>query len=81
MAQAADTFGISVRLQEMMCKVGQGYVFEEGEQLFMEMMGISVSARQLQRVSEYYGKKIGERDCTPSENPVVIKHPPVFPRV
>ncbi len=46
----------------MMCKVGQGYVFEEGEELFVQMMGISVSARQIQRVSEYYGNRIGHRE-------------------
>lgn len=62
LAEVRKEFGISQRLQEMMCKVGQGQVFEEGEQLFLEMMGLSVSARQLQRVSEYYGKKIGEQE-------------------
>jgi hypothetical protein len=45
----------------MVCKVGQSHVFEEGEQLFLEMMGLSDNARQIQRVSEYYGKKIGEQ--------------------
>lgn len=62
MAQVGKKFGISLRLQEMICKVGQGHVFEEGEELFWEMMGLSVNARQLQRVSEYYGKKIGQRE-------------------
>jgi hypothetical protein len=62
LVQVGKEFGISARLQEMMCKVGQGYVFEEGEQLFSEMMGITVSARQIQRVSEYYGKMIGDQE-------------------
>ena len=37
-------------------------MFEEGEELFEQMMGISVSARQIQRVSEYYGSRIGQKE-------------------
>jgi len=62
LAQVREEFGISARLQEMICKVGQGYVFEEGEGLFLEMMGIQVSGRQIQRVSEYYGKKLAQQE-------------------
>jgi len=56
MAQVGEQFGISQALQESMCLAGQGYVFEEGELLFKRLLGISVNARQIQRVSEYYGK-------------------------
>ena len=57
-----------------MCLAGQGYVFEEGEVLFKRLLGISVNARQIQRVSEHYGKiaeqqteeelKAGEKSIT-----------------
>jgi hypothetical protein len=56
MAQVGKQFGISAALQESMCLAGQGYVFEEGELLFKRLLGISVNARQIQRVSEHYGK-------------------------
>ena len=61
-ADVDPRFGISQRLQEMKCMSGQSCVFEEGEQLFLQMMGIEVSARQIQRVSEYYGQKLEEEE-------------------
>jgi hypothetical protein len=60
-AQVGKQFGISQKLQESMCLAGQGYVFEEGELLFEKLLGISVNARQIQRVSEYYGGKAEEQ--------------------
>jgi len=41
-----------------MCLTGQSQVFEDGEELFLKMMGISVSSTQIQRVSECYGEHI-----------------------
>lgn len=41
-----------------MCLVAQSQVFQDGEELFLKMMGISVSAKQIQRVSECYGEHI-----------------------
>lgn len=41
-----------------MCLIGQSQVFSDGEELFLKMMGISVSAKQVQRVSECYGEHI-----------------------
>jgi len=41
-----------------MCLVAQSQVFADGEELFLKMMGISVSAKQVQRVSECYGEHI-----------------------
>jgi len=60
LAQTNSTFGISGKLQEMVCLVGQNQVFADGEALFSEMMGISVCGKQIQRVSEYYGQRIEE---------------------
>jgi hypothetical protein len=56
MAHVGKQFGISQALQDSMCLAGQGYVFEEGELLFKRLLGISVNARQIQRVSEHYGR-------------------------
>ena len=38
--------------------MGQSQVFEDGEELFLKMMGIEVSRMQIQRVSECYGEHI-----------------------
>lgn len=53
-----DKFAISHRLQSIMCLTGQSQVFEDGEKLLQELMGIAMSGKQIQRVSEYYGAKI-----------------------
>lgn len=44
-----------------MCLLAQGYVFEEGEQLLGEMLGIEMSAKQIQRVSEYHGQELEQQ--------------------
>jgi len=56
-----------------MCFVGQSHVFEEGEKLFMEFLGLETSGKQIQRVSEYYGKKIEslETSNTPTTPPLL----------
>lgn len=63
LAQTNSTFGISKKLQEVICLVGQSQVFADGETLFSEMMGISVCGKQIQRVSEYYGQRIEETEA------------------
>jgi hypothetical protein len=45
----------------MLCFVGQGYVFEEGEEILAQTLGIDVSAKQIQKVSEHYGGKLEEQ--------------------
>ncbi len=35
--------------------MAQGSVFEQAEELLGELLGISISAKQIQRVSEHYG--------------------------
>jgi len=71
-AAVDSRFGISQRLQEMMCMSGQSCVFEEGEQLFLQMMGIEVSAHQIQRVSEYYGQKLEEEEIQKTKTGIAI---------
>lgn len=67
MAFGLTKFGISHRLQSVICLIGQNQVFEDGEKLMQDLMGIEMSAKQIQRVSEHYGKKIEELET--SENP------------
>lgn len=58
MVQHTEHFGISPKLQELICLLGQGYVFEEGEELLAQVLKIDISAKQIQRVSEHYGQAI-----------------------
>jgi hypothetical protein len=61
LAQVEGPFGISEKLQDIMCKIGQSQVFEDGEELLLELLDIPVSGKQIQRVSEYYGEQIEEK--------------------
>lgn len=54
-------FGISSKLQEIICLLAQGYVFQEAEELLAELLGIELSAKQIQRVSEHYGEQLEEQ--------------------
>ena len=47
-----------------MCLLGQSEVFEDGEQLLKKLLGIGISAKQIQRVSEHYGSVIEEEQAT-----------------
>jgi len=42
----------------MICLVSQDCVFEEGENLLENFLGISLSGKQIQRISEYYGAQL-----------------------
>jgi hypothetical protein len=60
----------------MMCLLGQGYVFEEGERILAELLGIHISSRQIQRVSEHYGaalEKEQEAYVSDKKEPPVLK--------
>lgn len=59
--QHTSRFGISSKLQELLCLVGQAYVFEEGSEILNQTLGIKISSKQIQRVSEYYGQAIEEQ--------------------
>lgn len=58
MCQHTKKFGISGKLQEVICLLAQGHVFEEGEELLKELLGLDISAKQIQRVSEHYGQAL-----------------------
>jgi hypothetical protein len=54
-------FGISSKLQEILCLLSQGYVFEEAEEMLGELLGIEISAKQIQRLSEHYGQQLEQQ--------------------
>lgn len=41
--------------------MAQGYVFEEAEELLRTLLGIRMSGKQIQRVSEHYGQQMEEQ--------------------
>ena len=47
-------------LQDKVCFVGQKETFEEGSETFRELMGIEISNKQIQRISEHYGQRLEE---------------------
>jgi len=58
LCQHTQHYGISSRLQEILCLLGQAYVFEESEEILEQLLGIAISAKQIQRVSEQYGQAL-----------------------
>ena len=58
MANEVSHFGISARMQYLMCLIGQKEVFEEGAETFKEMLNVDVCDNQIKRVSEYYGSQL-----------------------
>ena len=55
-------FGISSKLQEIICLLSQDMVFEEAEEILQTLLGIDICAKQQQRLSEYYGEKLEESE-------------------
>lgn len=66
LCQSTSRFGMSQRTQAILCTMGQAMVFEEGSEVLEELLGLNLSAKQIQRVSEYYGEKFNglvEANC------------------
>jgi len=53
-------FGISSKLQEIICYLASESVFEGVATILHDLLRINISAKQVQRVSEYYGQKLEE---------------------
>lgn len=66
LCQSTTKFGISQRIQIILCTLGQSVVLEEGSELLKELLGLNMSPKQIQRVSEYHGEKFNglvEANC------------------
>lgn len=62
MAKTPKQFAISSKLQENICLLAQSQVFDDAEELLLCTMGIQMSAKQIQRVSECYGAEIENKE-------------------
>lgn len=58
LSRGTSKFGISERMRGLMCLVGQSVVYGEACELFGAMMGIDISAPQIQRVCTEYGNAV-----------------------
>lgn len=58
LCNGTSKFGISERLQGLLCLVGQSVVYEEGSELFEQLLNIEICAPQIQRVCMHYGNAI-----------------------
>ena len=54
-------FQISPYLQERICYVGQETVFEGASTMLRELLGVAVSAKQVERLCHYFGGGLEER--------------------
>jgi hypothetical protein len=52
----SNNFRMTSYLQEIVCFVGQKETFEESSETLQKLMGVAVSNKQIQRVSEHYGQ-------------------------
>ncbi len=55
MCQSTSKFVMSSLIQEILCMLGQSVVFDEGSEILEELLNLKIPAKQIQRVSEYYG--------------------------
>ncbi len=55
LCKGTSKYGVSERMQGLICLVGQSVVYEEASELFAEMMGVEVCAPQIQRLCADYG--------------------------
>lgn len=62
MSQCPMGFGISPYLQEQVCRVGSKLVFSEAEEEFDKLLGLSINAKQVERVCHCYGEKLEDID-------------------
>jgi hypothetical protein len=51
-----QVFKMSAYLQELVCYVGQGQVFEEASEQLWKLSAVEISAKQIERVSHHYGQ-------------------------
>lgn len=66
--KGTSKFGVSQRMQEIYCLVGQSVVYQEASELIVKLVGVPTVAPQIQRVCLHYGEAIDDllrRDCTP----------------
>jgi hypothetical protein len=68
LATAPGGFKISPYMQEQLCRVGTKMVFEEASEEVIQLMGIEVNAKQIERLCHHYGELLGQIDWKQTYN-------------
>ncbi len=61
MSEGTHRFGVSSKLQELICFLGQSQVFSDGSETLLKTLHLEISDRQVERISEHYGARIEEQ--------------------
>lgn len=77
LATAPGGFKISPYLQEHLCRAGTKMIFEEASQEVVQMMGIDVNAKQIERLCHHYGALLEQVDWRQAYNDSVQLHLPL----
>lgn len=68
LATTPGGFKISPYLQEHLCRVGTKMIFEEASQEVVQLMGIDVNAKQIERLCHHYGALLEQVDWRQAYN-------------
>jgi len=68
LATAPGGFKISPYMQEHLCRVGTKLIFEEASEEIINLMGIEVNAKQVERLCHHYGELLGQVDWRQAYN-------------
>ena len=61
MSKTPNGFLMTPYLQDKVCYIGQGEAFEEGSETLHRLMGLDVSNKQIQRISEHFGQCLEDK--------------------
>jgi hypothetical protein len=67
-----DKFRVSSKMQEIICLLASTSVFEESEETLHNLLGVDISAKQIQRISEYYGQQLEEFEVNYQESTLEV---------
>lgn len=71
----ANNFRITSYFQDQVCYMGQQEVFEQGSETIKRLIGVEISNKQIQRVSEHYGQCLEEKTEALINDPPLSKPP------
>jgi hypothetical protein len=60
LARNSKNFGITPCLQELICFIGMQHTYAASYKIFKKLLDIDVTAKQIERVCTFYGKKLYE---------------------
>lgn len=63
LAKNTPNFAITPCLQELICFIGMQHTYSGSSAIFKKLLGIEISAKQIERVCTFYGTKLYEMQC------------------